>query len=145
MRKSFAVLAVSGPLLAAAGCASGTPAASPGRSPEVVADSEATPGDSAVDATAGDSSPHEPAAPDDTRVEVTISGFDYQLPDRVPPGATIAVTNEDDVLHTFTMRGAGGGGVPPGQTVEFSAPQRPGEYAVVCYFHSAMSSTLVVA
>ena len=77
---------------------------------------------------------------------MSIRDFDYQLPERVPAGASIEVANEDDVVHTFTSAEGGlGGGVPSGKTARFTAPAEPGEYPVTCYFHSEMKATLVVS
>jgi len=93
-------------------------------------------------ATTGSSAP-EAAAP----VLITIKDFKYTLPASVAPGAKIMVTNQDGQNHTVTStpKGAfqvkvdGGGG-----TASFTAPTKPGSYAIVCDFHANMAATLVV-
>ncbi len=76
---------------------------------------------------------------------MSIKDYDYELPPSVPAGAKLKVTNEDQAAHTFTIEGGGGGGVPAAASVKFKAPNKPGEYRVVCYFHGEMKGTLVVS
>lgn len=78
--------------------------------------------------------------------KITISDFEYSVPDSVPAGAKITVTNSDDVGHTVTTdtgdtfdEAVGGG-----ETVTFTAPDKAGEYPFHCTPHPRMTSTLVV-
>lgn len=77
---------------------------------------------------------------------VTISGFAYQVPSSVKPGATVTVVNKDSAPHTVTAKDKGGFDVKvdAGKTATFKAPAEPGEYAIICTFHPQMSGTLVV-
>jgi len=101
-----------------------------------------TPGTSSSGATSGTSAP-QAAAP----VLITIKDFKYTLPASVAPGAKIMVKNQDGQNHTVTSTPAGvfqvkvdgGGG-----TASFTAPTKPGSYAIVCDFHANMTATLVV-
>lgn len=78
--------------------------------------------------------------------KITISDFEYSVPESVPAGAKITVTNSDDVGHTVTTdtgdtfdEAVGGG-----ETVTFTAPDKAGEYPFHCTPHPRMTSTLVV-
>ncbi|NYF97544.1 cupredoxin domain-containing protein [Janibacter cremeus] len=87
-----------------------------------------------------------PGESESNEVTITISDFTYSVPDSVPAGAEITVTNSDEVGHTVT---ADSGdtfdvAVEPGATVTFTAPESAGEYAFHCIPHPAMTSTLVV-
>ncbi len=75
---------------------------------------------------------------------MAIRDFSYDVPQSVPAGATLRVTNHDSAPHTFTVKG-GGGGVPPGKTVTLKAPTKPGTYDVVCYFHGDMKGKITVS
>jgi plastocyanin len=79
-------------------------------------------------------------------VVVHISGFAFQVPASVSPGATVSVMNMDGEAHTVT---ADGGDfdvqVPAGATVTFTAPTTPGSYAFTCTYHANMHGVLVVA
>ena len=81
-------------------------------------------------------------------VTVTISGFAYQVPASVKPGATVTVVNKDSAPHTVTAKDKDKGGfdveVDGGKTATFTAPAKAGEYAIICTFHPAMSGMLVV-
>lgn len=110
------------------------------RSPEATA---ASPGPGAA-------SPEAPAAEQTEAAEeavVTITDFDYELPESVAPGATVTVVNEDSAPHTVTAVGEGGfdANAAAGQTVTFTAPEEPGEYEITCTYHPQMSGTLVVS
>lgn len=80
------------------------------------------------------------------KVVITISDFAYSVPDSVPAGAEISVTNNDDVGHTVTADSgdAFDETVAPGATVTFTAPDKAGKYAFHCTPHPNMTSTLVV-
>ena len=56
------------------------------------------------------------------------------------------VTNEDTEAHTVTADSSGGFDVkvPPGKTVELTAPAA-GSYKYHCTYHSDMHGTLVVS
>ena len=78
-------------------------------------------------------------------VVITISDFSFEVPDSVPAGATITVVNEDSVFHTVTADdGAFDRAAPGGESVTFTAPEEPGEYAFHCTPHPNMTATLVV-
>lgn len=104
------------------------------------ASSESSPASSST--SSGTSSESEPAA----EAVITISDFEYSVPDAVPAGAEITVTNEDDVGHTVTADEGDTFDVQvgPGETKTFTAPESAGEYAFHCTPHPAMTSTLVV-
>jgi plastocyanin len=65
----------------------------------------------------------------------------------VAPGATVTVTNEDQVAHTITStKGAfNTGNIGSGQSKTFTAPNTPGSYPYICMIHQYMSGTLVVS
>ncbi|MFD1716355.1 cupredoxin domain-containing protein [Georgenia deserti] len=100
-------------------------------------------GSTATDDTEGTDDTDDQAAGD---VAITIVDFEYELPESVEPGATITVTNEDDVGHTVTSdeEGIFDVVVGPGETVDFTAPEEAGEYPFHCTPHPQMTSTLVV-
>ena len=77
-------------------------------------------------------------------VTVTISGFEYGVPDSVPAGAELTVVNEDAEAHTFTVRDGESVVVQGGMTATVAAPAAAGAYEVVCEFHGGMTATLVV-
>ena len=86
------------------------------------------------------------SAPASEKVVITISDFAFSLPDSVPAGAQISVTNNDSVGHTVTADSgdAFDVSVAPGATVTFAAPDKPGTYAFHCTPHPNMTSSLVV-
>ena len=80
-------------------------------------------------------------------VVIEIKDFEYEGPDKVAPGATIMVQNNDRSPHSLTSEGGDfaevvldGGGA----SGTFTAPDEPGEYSYVCKFHPEMVDTLVV-
>lgn len=79
-------------------------------------------------------------------VVITIRDFQYELPGRIAPGATVTVINEDAAPHTVTAQDGGGFDAiaAGGETVTFTAPEEPGEYPIICTYHPQMSATLVV-
>ncbi len=126
-------------LLTGAGCGGGSTA-----TPEAPADTPSSaPSSASGDATSPATGPATGEAADVVRL--SIQDYDYVLPRSVPAGARLKVTNEDEAAHTFTIEGGGGGGVPAGASAKFTAPRKPGEYRVVCYFHGEMKGTLVVS
>ena len=90
----------------------------------------------------------EPTGTDTAAEEVTIviSDFTYDVPETVPAGAEVTVTNEDSVGHTVTSdeEGVFDVAVEPGSSVTFTAPDEPGEYGFHCIPHPHMTATLVV-
>lgn len=85
-----------------------------------------------------------PAAAED--VVITITDFQYEVPETVAPGTTVTVVNEDSAPHTVTGQGEGefNAVAAAGETVTFTAPEEPGEYPIICTYHPQMSATLVV-
>jgi plastocyanin len=86
-----------------------------------------------------------PGAASAAAVTIHVHGFAYSDPGPVPPGATVNVMNMDPEAHTvaaddgsFTVT------APPGQTVSFTAPTKPGAYPYHCQYHSNMHATLTV-
>jgi plastocyanin len=65
----------------------------------------------------------------------------------VPPGATVKVTNMDQVTHTLTASKGefNTGDISPGQSKTFTAPMVPGRYGYICSIHQYMSGTIVVS
>ena len=64
----------------------------------------------------------------------------------VRPGATVTVTNDDQVAHTITSSKGGfdTGHIAPGQSKTFTAPNTPGRYSYICSIHQYMTGTVVV-
>ncbi len=79
---------------------------------------------------------------------ITIHNFAFS-PDTltVMPGATVTVTNQDEVAHTVTAdKGAfSTGDILPSQSKTFTAPSTPGTYAYMCSIHQYMTGTLNVS
>ncbi|BBX71413.1 hypothetical protein MPSYJ_48740 [Mycolicibacterium psychrotolerans] len=77
---------------------------------------------------------------------VTIASMHYGPPVTVPPGARIAVTNNDSVEHSVTSDAANAFtvDVDGNQQGAFTAPSAPGEYTFHCKYHPAMHGTLIV-
>ena len=133
-------------LVALTGCGSSATtadsASGAGATMSATSSPSSTPGTSSPGATSSTSAP-QAAEP----ILITIKDFKYTLPASVAPGAKIMVTNQDDQNHTVTStpKGAfevkvdGGAG-----TDSFTAPTKPGSYAIVCDFHANMMGTLVV-
>jgi plastocyanin len=65
----------------------------------------------------------------------------------VPPGATVTITNMDQVTHTLTASKGqfNTGDISPGQSKTFTAPRTPGRYAYICSIHQYMAGTIVVS
>lgn len=91
-----------------------------------------------------DASPTEARAAEEA--VITVRDFAYELPSSVAPGATVTVLNEGEATHTVTAQEDGGFDAiaAGGETVTFTAPDRPGEYPVSCTYHPEMSGTLIV-
>jgi plastocyanin len=79
---------------------------------------------------------------------ITIQNFAFSPADlTVAPGATVTVTNKDQVTHTLTAtKGVfNTGDIAAGQSKTFTAPNSPGTYPYICSIHQYMSGTLVVS
>lgn len=65
----------------------------------------------------------------------------------VAPGATVTVTNEDQVAHTLTATKGGfnTGDIAPGQFKTFTAPNAAGSYPYMCNIHQYMTGMLTVS
>ena len=146
--KSLLSVAVLSAFLGVAGCSA---------SEDAVSQSAPAASESSTAEPEGPSSPggpEEPSSPDASGEEsgaepvvIEIKDFQYQGPDKVAPGATIMVQNNDRSTHSLTAEDGEfeevileGGGA----TGMFTAPSEPGEYAYVCKFHPGMADTLVV-
>lgn len=150
-RRVWTIVVAAG-LAGLTGCGSpnGEPAGqtppSPGTSSAQQASGPVTPGSTAPQgpggSSGGSSGPSAPAA----EAKITIRDFAYEMPASVAPGATITVINEDTAPHTVTAKGGGAfnAQVAPGETVTFTAPKEPGQYAIICTYHPRMAGTLVV-
>jgi len=89
--------------------------------------------------------PEEPSASTDEPL-VTIVDFDYEVPVKVAPGATVRVVNDDEQTHTLTSSPPGGFdvSVPVDGTGTFTAPAERGEHRFVCLLHGGMEGVLIV-
>jgi plastocyanin len=79
---------------------------------------------------------------------ITIQNFSFHPSSiTVAPGATVTVTNKDQVAHTITSSSGAfnTGDVAPGQSKTFTAPNKAGSYPYICSIHQYMSGTLVVS
>jgi plastocyanin len=65
----------------------------------------------------------------------------------VTPGATVTVTNKDQVTHTLTATKGefSTGDIAGGQSKTFTAPKAPGRYTYICSIHQYMTGTIVVS
>lgn len=83
-------------------------------------------------------------------LKVVIKNFAFS-PDSftVAPGATIEVTNEDPLAHTFTDQANQAifntGDIGPGQTKTVTAPTKPGRYPFYCLIHVYMTGVMTVS
>jgi plastocyanin len=130
--RRLAMVALAGMALAAAACSSS------GSATSTTATTAASPGSKSGSGsgTSGGSD------------AITIQNFAFS-PARltVAPGATVTVTNKDQVTHTLTAtKGAfDTGQIPAGQSKTFTAPSAPGTYPYICSIHQYMSGVLVVS
>jgi len=140
-RPARLLLVLGAAALLATGCSSGDDSADPGMTtdiaaPTAVAEPSAPP--APADATA-------PASPAAEAVTITISDFEYDVPESVPAGSEVAVVNQDREAHTLTLADGGPSVVVQGgETETFTAPAA-GSYGIVCDFHGSMTAELVVA
>jgi plastocyanin len=82
-----------------------------------------------------------------TGTHITISNFMFTpMALTVSPGATISVTNKDQVTHTLTATGGqfNTGGVTQNQTKTFKAPMQAGTYHYICSIHQYMMGSITV-
>ena len=72
--------------------------------------------------------------------------MNYGEPVTVPPGAQIAIKNNDSVEHSVTSDTAGKFtvDVDGNEQGTLTAPSEPGEYAFHCKYHPSMHGTLIV-
>ena len=77
---------------------------------------------------------------------ITIASMNYGEPVTVPPGAQIAIKNNDSVEHSVTSDAAGKFtvDVDGNEQGTLTAPSEPGEYAFHCKYHPSMHGTLIV-
>jgi plastocyanin len=77
---------------------------------------------------------------------MTIASMNFGQPVTVPPGAQIAIKNDDTAEHSVTSDTAGmfDVHVDGQQQGMLTAPMEPGEYAFHCVYHPSMHGTLVV-
>ena len=77
---------------------------------------------------------------------ITIASMNYGDPVTVPPGAQIAIKNNDSVEHSVTSDAAGKFTVDDDGNEQgtLTAPSEPGEYAFHCKYHPSMHGTLIV-
>lgn len=136
-------------IVVAAGLAGLTGCGSPGG--EDASQGTAPSGTSSAQQTSGAATPGAASAPSAAPAPagestITIRNFAYEMPASVAPGATVTLTNEDTAPHTVTAKdgGAFNAQVAAGDTVSFTAPQEPGEYAIICTYHPRMAGTLIV-
>lgn len=81
---------------------------------------------------------------------IVIKDFSFVPPmDKVKPGTTITVKNEDPTTHTLTStsnpRAFNTGDISANSTKTFTAPSKPGSYPYICLIHQYMHGTLVVS
>ena len=104
--------------------------------------------DTAADDTAADDTTPDPAADEmATGATVVASGFAFQVPGPVSPGAAITFDNQDGAPHTMTADEGDAfdsGRVDGGAQGEVTAPDAPGDYAFHCEVHPNMTATLTV-
>ena len=81
----------------------------------------------------------------DSAATLTISGFAFSDL-TVKPGVTVTVENQDSSPHTVAVKGTSTDvSVPAGGKATFTAPDKPGSYALSCDLHPQMAGQLTVA
>jgi len=77
---------------------------------------------------------------------ITIGEMSYGEPVTVPPGAQIAIKNNDSVEHSVTSDTADKFtvDVDGNEQGTLTAPTEPGSYAFHCKYHPSMHGTLIV-
>ncbi|HEX6287138.1 MAG TPA: plastocyanin/azurin family copper-binding protein [Acidimicrobiia bacterium] len=91
----------------------------------------------AVDTTAGGGSA--------AAASITIANFAFTGAESVEVGATVTVTNEDDVSHTWTSEDDvfDSGSLSQGESFQYTFDEA-GEYSFVCTIHPGMSGSITV-
>jgi plastocyanin len=86
------------------------------------------------------------SAPAAAAATITIANMSFGEPLTVPPGAQIAIKNDDSAEHSVTSDTAGKFDVEVEGTEQgtLTAPTEPGEYAYHCTYHPSMHGTLIV-
>ena len=82
-----------------------------------------------------------------TGTHITISNFMYSPMElTVSPGATVTVTNTDQVTHTLTATGGqfNTGDISPRETKTIKAPMLAGTYHYICNIHQYMMGSITV-
>ena len=97
-------------------------------------------------ATASGSEATSAPRPSASAATITIASMNYGEPVTVPPGAQIAIKNNDSVEHSVTSDTAGKFtvDVDGNEQGTLTAPSEPGEYAFHCKYHPSMHGTLIV-
>jgi plastocyanin len=87
-----------------------------------------------------------PAPASASAATITIASMNYGEPVTVPPGAQIAIKNNDSVEHSVTSDTAGKFtvDVDGNEQGTLTAPSEPGEYAFPRKYHPSMHGTLIV-
>jgi plastocyanin len=77
---------------------------------------------------------------------ITIADMSFGEPVTVPPGAQIAIKNNDSVEHSVTSDTADkfSKDVDGNEEGTLTAPTEPGSYAFHCKYHPSMHGTLIV-
>jgi len=140
-RPAQLLLVLGAAALLATGCSSGEGSAAPAMTIDTPASTAAA--DRSAPAASAD--PTATASPAAEAVTITISDFEYDVPESVPAGSEIEVVNQDREAHTLTFADGGPSVVVQGgMTTTFTAPAA-GSYGIVCDFHGSMTAELVVA
>jgi plastocyanin len=94
--------------------------------------------------TASEGKPSKPAQP--AAATITIANMSFGQPVTVPPGAEVAIKNDDSAEHSVTSDAADKFDVEVEGKDEdtLTAPTEPGEYAFHCTYHPSMHGTLIV-
>ncbi|WP_024794974.1 cupredoxin domain-containing protein [Tomitella biformata] len=87
-----------------------------------------------------------PAVPSATG-EITISDFEFKVPESVTPGETLTIRNNDSTEHSVTADASGSFSVdiPANGTATMTAPDQAGTFAFHCKYHSSMHGKLTVS
>jgi plastocyanin len=147
--RRLAVVALMGMAVTLAACSSGGSATSTtattgaSSTPTTGASTTATTGASSAPTTTAGS-----AGGGASGSTITIKNFAFSPASvTVAPGATVTVTNKDQVAHTITaMDGKfNTGDIAAGSSKTFTAPNTAGKYPYICSIHQYMTGTLTVS
>lgn len=139
--RNVAAAALVGMALTLAACSSGGSATSSGGGPVSTTSTRPAPQASTSTTAAGGTAPTGSTG-------VTIKNFAFSPSTvTVAPGATVTVTNEDQVAHTITAVDGkfDTGAIQPGSSKTFTAPNTAGSYPYICSIHQYMMGTLTVS